>query len=80
MSDFSPSSHELHLSEEPVDVELRRMIVKYFNRHLFVFVGASVDGSKAAASCCQNEKKNASLDVYLHYQETRKKKKKKSGG
>lgn len=46
-----PSSPKLHLSEEPVDVELRRVIVEYFHRHLFVFVGASVDGSKAAASC-----------------------------
>lgn len=42
---------KLHLSEEPVDVKLRRMIVERLHSHFFISVHASIDSSKATAPC-----------------------------
>lgn len=49
--DLLVSFFQLYLSKEPVDVKLRCMLVEYLHSHLFIFVDASIDSSKATAPC-----------------------------
>lgn len=44
----------VHLSEEPMDVEVRCMLIEYLHSYFFIFVNASIDSSKTSISCTNN--------------------------